>query len=551
VGRVGIVGGVGIVGSVGGVGIVRVLGFAIALVFVVGAIPAYAQIAWIQGKVTGENGEVVPGADVEVAIASLANVEFAVRRTDQTWRARANANGDYSITVPQAGTYLVTATREGVGTDRTKITVPGSGLVTANLTLWKVPAAVSPDASCGTTSRADPFKRNPLVTGAAPALVRLAGWIEAVQLHTPGCKDAAVIEVSGWAVRDVVVLLRDVRELVAFLHRAEDKRLENAGRGSGQSDQLIILLYNRRFTIDVLEREFFGGQRLQPNDLLHRAALLHADIAMFVPGDVGQYPLAEDGGRRGWRGGSSHWEAGRQLLDSVTPSASTDAESLLWYRAISAQLFRAGNLAELTTHLARAREVFPGSVDILMDSAYLHQELSSPSIQASVEQLRAVDVSVQVGSRRTELQRAERFLREVLAVAPGVADAYLRLGHTLGELGRHKEAAAALRAAIAAEPDRRQLYLSTLFLGREEEALGRLHEARRRYGEAVNMYPSAQSPQLALSRLARQTGDRASAQRSLQRLAGVSMAVDPWWTFYHPHHDDAGSLMYRMRQIAR
>ena len=317
--------------------------------------------------------------------------------------------------------------------------------------------------------------------------------------------------------------------------------------------RLIFFLYERRFTLDELERGFFGGQPLRPNDLLRRGAILHADIGIFVPGNLDRYPLVQDGGRRGWRGGSPHWDVGRQLLDSIAPAPVADAGALLWYRAVSAHLFRAGNLAELTTHLVRARQLFPQNPDILLDSAYLHMELSSPSIQASVEQLRADTVSVGVDSRRAELERSERFLRQVLVHAPGNADARVRLGYTLGALGRHKEAAIELRRALDAKPDSRRLYLAELFLGREDEALGMHAEARQCYERAASLYPGAQSPRLALSRLARQTGDRASAQRSLQSLTAVSdlESVDPWWEFYNPHEDDADGLLLRMRQMER
>ena len=188
----------------------------------------------------------------------------------------------------------------------------------------------------------------------------------------------------------------------------------------------------------------------------------------------------------------------------------SDADALLWYRAVSAHLFRAGNLAQVANHLNRAREAFPHSPSVLIDSAYLHQELSSPPVQASLQELRANAIDVTVASRRAELQRAERFFLEALAIAPDDADARLRLGHTLVELGRHKEAAVELRRAIEAKPDRRRLYLAELFLGRAEQALGRHAEARRLYEHAADLYPSAQSPRLALSQLARQTGDRAS-----------------------------------------
>jgi tetratricopeptide (TPR) repeat protein len=170
-----------------------------------------------------------------------------------------------------------------------------------------------------------------------------------------------------------------------------------------------------------------------------------------------------------------------------------------------------------------------------------------------VQQLRAGNVNVRVDSRRNELQRAEQFFREALALAPDDVEARLRLGHTLGELGRHKEAAVELQTALDAKPDSKRLYLAELFLGRVEEALERRDVARRCYERAAALYPNAQSPELALSRLARQTGDRSAAQRSLERLASmVDIGVsDPWWGFYAPHNDDADVLVARMRQIGR
>jgi tetratricopeptide (TPR) repeat protein len=526
---------------VGIVGIVAILAH---------ATPAFAQVKRIQGKVIDEQGQPVQGATIEAAIVAIGGgADLSIMRTDQTWSTRTNASGNYAVMVPQAGDYLVTATKDGVGLDRAKVTVRRSGLVVANLTLWKVSSTGRTTKVCG-TSRS--IGGSGHASGAAPGLARLLGWLEAVQLHTPGCGDAPAIDVGRWSPLDLVVLLRDVRQLATFLNRAHDERQESGGRASAQRDQLVFVIYDRRFTLDELQRYFYGGRMLRANDLLQRGAVLHADIGMFVPGDVGRFPLVEDGGSRGWRGGSPHWEVGRQLIDGIAPSASADAGALLWYRAVSAYLFLDGNLAELTGHLNRARQVFTQSSEVLFDSAYLHQELSSPPVQASLQQLRANDVSVRVDSRRAELQRAERFFREALVRAPHDSDGRIRLAHTLGELGRHDEAARELRRAIAASPDRRRLYLAELFLGREEEALGRHDAAKRAYERAADLYPDAQSPRLAASQLARNVGDRASAQSALQSLADENGGerVDPWWEFYEPHKDDTHGLIEDMWKIA-
>ena len=91
---------------------------------------AFAQTRTIQGKVVDEEGSPVVGAIVEALIVSLADMDFVIQRTDQTWRAVTQEDGDYVITVPCSGGYFVTATKDGVGSDRRKVAVQQSGLGT-------------------------------------------------------------------------------------------------------------------------------------------------------------------------------------------------------------------------------------------------------------------------------------------------------------------------------------------------------------------------------------------------------------------------------------
>jgi tetratricopeptide (TPR) repeat protein len=256
----------------------------------------------------------------------------------------------------------------------------------------------------------------------------------------------------------------------------------------------------------------------------------------------------DDGRSQGARPGTVHWQIARQLLENVTPAPASDPDVLLWYRAVSAHLFAEGNLAEASQHLDKARQMFPNHPQFLLDSAYLHLELSSPAVQASVQEIRASGGAVGVESRRSELQHAERFLRDTLSAAPGSVDARIRLGRTLGDLGRQADAAAELRKAIDAQPDPEPLYLAELFLGRAEHMLGRKDEAKRRYERASALYPDAQSPQLALAHLARESGDRAAAHRALRTITSPPEAspVDPWLWYYKPHREDAEALMQSM-----
>ena len=113
----------------------------------------------------------------------------------------------------------------------------------------------------------------------------------------------------------------------------------------------------------------------------------------------------------------------------------------------------------------------------------------------------------------------------------------MRHGNTLGRLGRHQEAIAELRRAIADGAEGDLLYLAHLFLGREEEANRNIEAARESYEHAARVRPTAQTPRLALSLLARRIGDRAAAQRELDALARLPLAEnrrdDPWWKYFN------------------
>jgi tetratricopeptide (TPR) repeat protein len=126
------------------------------------------------------------------------------------------------------------------------------------------------------------------------------------------------------------------------------------------------------------------------------------------------------------------------------------------------------------------------------------------------------------------------------------------LGHTLSELGRHQEAVSELRRALEGALDQEQQYLAHLFLGRAAQALGRRDEAKRRYEEAAALYPTSQSPRLALAQLARTSGDRVGALRELNdvtRPGSDVHPIDPWWSYYQPHMMTAADLMNEIGKL--
>ena len=138
-----------------------------------------AQTRRIQGKVVDEQGAAVAGAAIEVTLMAPWPTRLcrAKQRSDMARHGRTRT-ATTSSRCRGAGEYVVTATKDGVGSDQTKVAVQQSGLVTANLTLWKIPAATSLGRSA---ARAPPIGALSAVALAAAAdagsgsIVRVAG----------------------------------------------------------------------------------------------------------------------------------------------------------------------------------------------------------------------------------------------------------------------------------------------------------------------------------------------------------------------------------------
>jgi tetratricopeptide (TPR) repeat protein len=334
---------------------------------------------------------------------------------------------------------------------------------------------------------------------------RFEQWLAAVKAHEPGNPGKAAIDIAVWT--------------------------------GVELDRVVTLAKQHA-------RSLPGSRRDEANDVLLRGAALHADIARLIPDEmVRRSPkqdaifVVRDGREHGRRYMSIHWGLGRSLLDAVAPEPAAHPGVRRWYQDTSNDLLRLRSLSEAAVHLPRARHLFPSDSALLFLSGILHERFASPSLQAAATAITGdARGTPAVSSARTELSRAERFFRDTLALQPNHLEARIRHGRVLGLLGRHSQAAEALRGAIRSSATGEFLYMAELFLGSEEEALGHSAAARAAFERAAVLYPRAQSPRLALSQLARRAGDRAGAQRQLRILAELpedeAQREDPWWNYY-------------------
>lgn len=458
-------------------------------------------------------------------------------------------------------------------------------------------AVVLVAAAAGAVRTESASSAGPIQAGAviADRIPRLARWLKAVDRHDPGERDEATDEVAEWTNAELRVLWVDINvlaqmkrnvKLKRFIFKTEaqaratevhytDLQLRQlatlacaaGGMVSSNPDCLAIKAGTALDGDLVKVAAHAAAERARSGDdnyVMHRAALLHADVAMLQPqGRVEPFSTTPTIGPQTWRielsDGRSvdlglsavHWDIGRLAVDQLVPAPARDAMARAWYHATAAWMqFHEDHDA---LHLDRARQLFPDDADLLFLSGCLRETFASGAIQAAARSVvLPTGLTVGVGSDRAELRQAEGFFRRALTLRPEMGEAHLRLGRVLAELGRHADAAAELGQALALVKGDELRYYAELFAGAEEEALGRSGAARDAYARAAALFPLAQSPLLATSELATRRGDRAAAQAAIRKVFELRAALDrgrddPWWRYHVAQARNVDELLDAVR----
>jgi tetratricopeptide (TPR) repeat protein len=301
-------------------------------------------------------------------------------------------------------------------------------------------------------------------------------------------------------------------------------------------------------------------QRASPVVILRSAAML-SDIAFFVP--VGERPsanisgysiLAQDGQRRSIGMLDAHLAAGRRLLDALPRNASPDAAEVrahvvAWYRTVSAALTSVYNLADLEPHVKRSLARFPDDPGILFDAGGFHEAYASPLTQVPLSEEAERDrPSQQMTGRQTTgtvmvlikqspnalLDEAQKLFRRATEQDPTLVEARVRLGRVLLARGRAAAAVPELERAVALEADETAKYYAWMFFGAALAETGKAVEAMRAFRSAAALFPYAPSPQLAISQVAAEQGNRTLAREALERVLAPDRRqdhFDPWWIY--------------------
>jgi hypothetical protein len=459
---------------------------------------------------------------------------------------------------------------------------------------------------------------------------RVQHWVVAIAGHDPGAVDAAVATVQSWSSDDLRMLWINANVLLSLMRELQSQSWSFSVSGlpikTSKSRTFNIQRENQRKPTEIrynavqmrrmevlacaaigddecMDRRTLPQNERQPasamssaqrrrlrpaallplydaatavhdsgdvNFLVHRGAMLHADVAMGDPPPLApstkrglpapqQLHMQLFDGRETDRGEVAiHWVLGRLLLDAVTladekkPAPGRDPIVRDWYRATVAWMHQQANFD--TVHVQHAADLFSDDADILFLAGCMHETLASPGIaSAAAVAVAPAGFTFDIERPRAELERAENDLRRALHARPAMTEARLHLGQVLVALRRFDDAAQQLRAV--APDDELLQYYHALFLGSAEEGVGRYEAAFDAYSRAGALQPDAQAPPLALIQLEWRRGDRAAIARALQRIAELpqdtSTERDPWWTYYTSPARDADQLLGALREILK
>jgi tetratricopeptide (TPR) repeat protein len=377
-----------------------------------------------------------------------------------------------------------------------------------------------------------------------PSLAHLTSWLEAISEHRPGLLDAPARLIGFWTEGELDGVRRDFFALLAACRRERSR--------SGRPEPMVfrdraMSLPEWRQLLGLTDDEMAQGNA---NRILHRAAILHADIAMIVipvlPGGTGcsSRPtlLVADGNTVRSSCLGIHWTFARALLDAVKPGPGKDPIGRLWYQATITYMMSIGDLADGDFHIPHGQRLFPDDPVILFEHGLYHEVFASPVIHTA-----AVESLSDKRSAKAHLEEAADHFGKALKGNPHFVEARVHRGFVLGELGRYDDAAGELRQAVDQAQGPQLSYYAELFLGRAEESLGNLSEARRHYTRASEIYPRAQSPRLSLTLLARQRGDRAEVMNTMGQVLSLPHAdreqADPWWDYFRWQNRSAAALL--------
>jgi tetratricopeptide (TPR) repeat protein len=233
--------------------------------------------------------------------------------------------------------------------------------------------------------------------------------------------------------------------------------------------------------------------------LLVGAALLHVDAAGGLDTDAARAHRA-----------AAYVSAMRVAAEDGAPlDAALRRDTVL---LVTTTLHAVLDTAGVDLLLDRALSVFPDDPDLLVARGSLAESL------------------VSLGPAAPTSDQEEDDMR---AAARQAAADYRRALERRPELGRLTAARATLERARKDAPDGPLGYFAAMLLGSAYEQLGQLHDAESCYTAALELFPQAQVPYIALAHMRHCAGRMAAARQQVIAMArrAETAITDPWWVY--------------------
>ena len=259
----------------------------------------------------------------------------------------------------------------------------------------------------------------------------------------------------------------------------------------------------------------------QPHDHLHLASGTSAHRLELLQEDYARHGPTADGGSATERAaaGAREWAEVHGLVRD-------------WYLAAIAHLFKVRMPDLLRAFIPAALKTFEDDAELLLArGSYWEYEAMTMLVDRSLAR------EIYVGRVLTLAQQRAGWARDDFARAlrqrADLHEARLRLGHASALRGRARDAADAYAAVASSDAPAHLRYLARVFAGDLADAAGDGAAARQHYEAALQLYPAAQRPKLALSAACFVAGDRACADSWLeQSMSEVAPdRADPWWRY--------------------
>lgn len=405
-----------------------------------------------------------------------------------------------------------------------------------------------------------------------PGFEALQLWFEVVRAHEIGQWDQSAKTIAsmhpivlGYVRND----LRMVGQLIQAAMTGKTTRVSAPGGGKFLSlKSLAPLMGLTDDELDLPGELTYLGDPENParkviSRIMIRAAILHTRVAMDPPVDApAPSPQAipgsrmtltssgavriQDGQQTQIADFSIHWDIAREALDIVGPPPAASPVVRAWYDATVPYMQSKRLYNGLLPQLEHARLLFPADAVVYLFSGAVSENLALTKVQAAVQNTGATS---SVGKPADLLKDAEKYYRRAIELDAALPLTRLRLGRVLVLNNRNEEAAQLLQTAENSAPDDETRYLAAMFLGKAEDARAHDDAARGAYLRAVDLFPGAQSPRLALAALAWRRGEQDDALVQLRTLASLTtldVFSDPWWRYDVCHVGDVDTRFDRL-----